>query len=179
MKKLMPGQKCPDLKVPLVQGGDWSLQTQSPQSFTMLVFYRGLHCPICRDHLRKLKSLKDSFEEKGVDVLILSSDVRERAQDACVSWDLTEFDFGYGLSFETAAEWGLYASKGIGATSLGIEEPDLFTEPGLFLVRPNGQLYFATVQTMPFTRPDFGQVLRAVEYAVSNEYPARGEAVIP
>jgi peroxiredoxin len=43
---LMPRQKVPALSVPLVGGGTWSLADQSPENFTMVVFYRGLHCPI-------------------------------------------------------------------------------------------------------------------------------------
>ncbi len=72
---------------------------------------------------------------------------------------------------------GLYVSSGIGKTSIGIEEPALFSEPGLFLVRPDGTLYFGSVQTMPFARPAFGDILKAVDFAIARNYPARGEVV--
>src|SRR5215831_17678835 len=36
-----------------------------------------------------------------------------------------------------AREWGLYVSRGSGRSSLGIEEPPMFIEPALFLVRPD------------------------------------------
>ena len=54
-------------------------------------------------------------------------------------------------------------------------EPDLFLEPGLFMIRPDGTLYFASVQTMPFARPAFGDILKAVDFVIANDYPARGE----
>ena len=65
----------------------------------------------------------------------------------------------------------------MGKTSTGIIEPDLFLEPGLFLVRPNGQLYFATVQTMPFASPAFKGILDAIDFVVANNYPGRGEVI--
>ncbi len=48
---LMPRQPVPSLDVPTVGGGTWSLSGQTPEKFTMIVFYRGLHCPICSLYL--------------------------------------------------------------------------------------------------------------------------------
>nr|NIR90840.1 AhpC/TSA family protein [Gammaproteobacteria bacterium]NIU06316.1 AhpC/TSA family protein [Gammaproteobacteria bacterium]NIV52881.1 AhpC/TSA family protein [Gammaproteobacteria bacterium]NIX87589.1 AhpC/TSA family protein [Gammaproteobacteria bacterium] len=59
----------------------------------------------------------------------------------------------------------------------GIEEPALFSEPALYLVRPDGTLYFGTVQTMPFARPRFADILQALDFVIKNDYPARGEVV--
>jgi hypothetical protein len=36
-------------------------------------------------------------------------------------------------------------------------------------------LYAASVQTMPFARPHFSEVLAAVKFVTKNNYPARGE----
>lgn len=68
-------------------------------------------------------------------------------------------------------------SAGHGANSNGVEEPDLFSEPGLFLVRPNGELYFASVLTMPFARPALSDLLGGLDFAILHNYPARGEIV--
>ena len=59
---------------------------------------------------------------------------------------------------DEARQWGLYISSGRGKTSTGVEEPALFSEPGLYPVRPAGTLYFGTVQTMPFARPRFADI---------------------
>jgi hypothetical protein len=75
-----------------------------------------------------------------------------------------------------ARESGLYVSGSRGKTSLGIEEPERFSEPGVFLVRPDGTLYWAAVQTMPFARPHFREMLAALDFVAKNDYPARGEA---
>ena len=64
-----------------------------------------------------------------------------------------------------------------GKTSAGVDEPALFVEPGVFIVRPDGTLYYGSVQTMPFARPHFDELLQAIEFALKNNYPARGEYV--
>jgi len=48
--KLVSKRKAPELVVPRVGGGDWSLTEQNPDKFRMLVFYRGYHCPICKSY---------------------------------------------------------------------------------------------------------------------------------
>ena len=82
---------------------------------------------------------------------------------------------GYGLSLSDARDWGLYISTSRGQTSIGIEEPELFSEPGVFIVQPDGTLYYGAVQTMPFARPQFQDLLGAIDFAIAKDYPARGE----
>ena len=174
---LMPRQPVPALSLPLVGGGTWSLAEQSPENFTLVVFYRGLHCPICSTYLGDLNRKAGQFAERGVNIVVASSDGAERAAEAKEKWGLDGLDLAYGLSLDEARKWGLYVSSGIGKTSIGIEEPALFNEPGLFLVRPDGTLYFGSVQTMPFARPAFGDLLKALDFAIARDYPARGEIV--
>ena len=49
------------------------------------------------------------------------------------------------------------------------------SEPALYLIRPDGTLYFGSVQTMPFARPHFSDIIAAIDYVSKNNYPARGE----
>jgi hypothetical protein len=81
----------------------------------------------------------------------------------------------YSLPPTVARKWGLYISSSRGKTSINIEEPPLFLEPGVFLVRPDGTLYYGAVQTMPFARPLFSELLQAIDFAIAKDYPARGE----
>jgi hypothetical protein len=53
--------------------------------------------------------------------------------------------------------------------------PPLFSKPGVFIVRPDGSLYDGAVQTMPFARPHCHDLLVAVDFTISKDYPARGE----
>ena len=174
---LMPRQPVPSLSLPLVGGGSWSLADQSPENFTMIVVYRGLHCPVCSTYLGDLNRKAGQFAERGTGILVASSDNAERAAEAKEKWGLDSLDVAYGLPLGEARKWGLYVSSGIGKTSIGIEEPAQFAEPGLFLVRPDGTLYFGAVQTMPFARPGFADILKALDFAIARNYPARGEIV--
>jgi len=107
----------------------------------------------------------------------MSSDTSERAQRAKQEWNLANLRVGYGLDLAVARRWGLYISTSRGMTSTGVEEPALFSEPGLFLVRPDHTLYFASVQTMPFARPHFADILAAPDFVIAKNYPARGEVM--
>lgn len=175
MTRLMPRQPVPALEVATVEGPAWSLAAQKPEHFTLVVFFRGLHCPICRTQLRDLQAKLPDFAKRGVGVIALSGDDAERARRTRTEWDLPDLTLGYGVSLAMAREWGLYVSSGRGKTSIGVEEPAQFSEPGLFLVRPDGTLYFASVQTMPFARPHFADILTAIDFVVAKDYPARGE----
>jgi peroxiredoxin len=172
---LYPRQPVPALEVPTVGGGTWTLGDAKPENFTMVVFYRGLHCPICGRYLADLENKLGEFADKGVEVIAISSDSEERATESKSKWNLDKLPLGYGLTLDKAREWGLYISSSNGVTSSGYEEPDLFSEPGLFIIRPDGTLYFGTVQTMPFARPNFREILGALDFVMSKNYPARGE----
>jgi peroxiredoxin len=173
---MKPRTKTPDLEFETVDGDTWRLADQKPKNFTMVVAYRGLHCPICKNYLRDLDRNKAEFEKRGVAVVVVSSDERGRAEEAKRDWELENLTVGYGLSIDKAREWDLFVSTGRGKTSAGIEEPAVFNEPGLFLVRPDQTLYASNIVTMPFTRPHFKDVLGALDVIIERDYPARGEA---
>ena len=110
---LLPRQPVPSLSVPLVGGGTWSLADQKPENFTMVVFYRGLHCPICGKYLKDLDNKLADFAKRGVNVVVLSSDGEDRATEAKAKWGLENLDLGYGLDLDKAREWGLYISTSL------------------------------------------------------------------
>ncbi len=176
MPSLKPRQPVPSLEFDTLDGKRWSLAAQRPQHFTMVVFYRGLHCPVCRKYTSELNGMIDEFDKRGVSTVITSTDTRERAQQSKETWGLSRLTIGYGVPIKKARDWGLYISNGRGATSAGVDEPALFAEPGLFLVGPDATLYWASISTMPFARPHFPEIAQAIDFAVSKNYPARGEA---
>jgi peroxiredoxin len=137
----------------------------------MIVVYRGLHCPICKTYLRELEDKISEFDEAGVSVVAVSCDPVDRAEHAKRDWGLERLRIAYDLSITSGRKWGLYVSRGISD-----KEPPEFLEPGLFLIRRDGTLYAAAIQTMPFARPAFADILSAVRFVTSKDYPARGEA---
>jgi len=176
---LMPRQPVPRLQLATLDHGPFDLAADAAPAFTLLVFYRGLHCPICLKYLLELGRLQADFEQRGVKILALSSDTPERARAMADKLKAPGLRVGHGLTLQQAREWGLYVSTSRGTTSIGIEEPALFSEPGVFIVRPDGTLYYGAVQTMPFARPHFDELLAAIDFALAKNYPARGEYAGP
>ena len=175
MNPLIPRQPVPALNVTLLDGSRFVLGAEPGDNFDMLVFYRGLHCPVCAKYLIELERLMDDFESRGVKVLALSSDTEERTREMAKKVKADKLRFAYGLSLMSARQWGLYISASRGKTSIGIEEPALFSEPGVFMVRPDGTLFYGATQTMPFSRPLLADLVGAVDFTLANDYPARGE----
>lgn len=174
---LIPRQRVPELSLPLAGGGRWRLSDQKPKHFTMLAFYRGMHCSVCRDYLGKLQSMHAAFNSRGVTPIAVSMDDSYRACSTEGAWGLKDLCVAYGLSLQQARNWGLFISRGTGLSSLGIEEPPIFVEPALFLVRPDRTLYYASLQSMPFGRPCFEEMLKGIEKVIAKDYPARGEVI--
>jgi peroxiredoxin len=167
--KLTPDTQVPALKLPLVGGGTFDLAAESPENFTMVVFYRGLHCPVCKNYLGALVALLDEYEAAGFSVVVASMNDKNLAEKAAAEWDLGRMRVAYGATVEDAKNWGLWISKAFKDV-----EADIFTEPGLFWIRPDGKLYLADISNMPWARPDLKMLLSKVGYALENSYPARG-----
>jgi hypothetical protein len=83
--------------------GSPSCQSLCPQPFQifaqrdllLLVFYRGLRCPICKTQLRELESKLEEFDKRGVAVVAVSSDTKERAAQTREAWGLTRLRIRY------------------------------------------------------------------------------------
>ena len=165
-----PRQPAPALSAKLSGGGAWTLGTDKPEGYDMIVVYRGLHCPICKTYLGELEAKLPEFEKRGVNVVAISTDNQERADKAKAEWGLPNLRIGYDLPIETAREWDLYISS-----SIREGEPPQFSEPGLFLVKPDGTLFYASRSSAPWGRPPLDQMLRGIDVATERKMPARGE----
>jgi len=176
---LVPRQLAPELAVPTLFHGAFDLASDRPERMTLVCFYRGLHCPICANYLKDLERLTPSFQERGVKTIAISSDDESRARQMAEKIGADQLRIGFGLPLSEARRWGLYISSTRGKTSIGIEEPALFSEPGLFLVRPDLSIYYLSIQSMPFVRPNFGEMVQALDFVIKNDYPARGEYAGP
>ena len=171
MAKLNPGAPVPALEVETVGGGTWSVVSSTPETFTLVEVYRGLHCPRCKVQLLDLDHKVARFAERGVEVIAISTDPKDRAEKARDEWGIRNLTLGYGLSLETARSWGLYISNAIAE-----KETRQVAEPGMLLVRPDGTLYSNVIHTTPFHRHHFADVLEAVDMIRARDYPPRGDA---
>ncbi|MCB9598634.1 MAG: AhpC/TSA family protein, partial [Sandaracinaceae bacterium] len=80
---------------------------------------------------------------------------------------------GYGASEDVVCRWGLFLSR-----SIQVGEPPRFCEPGLFLVRPDAVLHYASVQSMAFGRPDLELLLPSIDVLIEEDRPARGSVSV-
>lgn len=172
---LNPRQPVPALQLPTLDHGTYDLAAEAPARMSLVCFYRGLHCPVCANYLKELERLTPAFAERGVTTIAISSDGQERARQMAAKVGAQSLRVGYGLGLDVARQWGLYLSTSRGKSSLGIEEPAIFSEPGVFLVQPDLTLYWLSVQSMPFVRPNFTEMLQALDFVIQHDYPARGE----
>jgi len=166
----LPRRPAPALDVETLGEGHWRLEDRAPETFTLLLFYRGLHCPLCAEYVPEFDARLDEFERRGVEVVALSADDRERAARARDDWGIGRLRIAYGVTPAQMEEWGLYLSEAIKEG-----EPEVFGEPAAFLVQPDGTLWLAAVASAPFARPHLDDLLAAVDMAREKSYPARGE----
>ena len=155
---LQPRQPTPPLSARLTDGGTFTLGDPPPDGLTLMVFFRGLHCPICNTYLNTLQSMLPAFTERGVDVVALSMESAERTQRCKDEWGLDRLKLGHGVDEATAQDWGLYLTHRREG-----DEPPVFTEPGLFVIGGDGTLAGAVINTGPRLRPDLGEVLAFID----------------
>ena len=166
-----PGAPARSLELPLAGGGTFRLADAAPRLFTMLVFNRGLHCPVCRAQLSELNRRFDELADKGIDVISVSGENEQRANLMREEWKIDKVPLAYGLSEAQMRDWGLFVSRGINT-----DEPAVFNEPALFLISPDGSVYYESILSMPVGRPRLDDLLGGIDYWTAHDYPPRGGA---
>ena len=168
-EKMGAGAAVPAITVDKVGGGKVTIGGARP-GWQLVVVYRGKHCPICRVQLGQFAEKLDELTKLGVEVVAISMDDADRAKVVHEEWDTGDLRLGYGLSEADARALGLFLSD----KRAGSEEPEVFCEPGLFLVRPDGTLFLISVQNVPFARPPLAELMMGINYVLNNDYPVRG-----
>lgn len=172
---LMPMTPAPPLSLSVTGGGstdDLALGTGADGRFTLLVFFRGLHCPVCRAQLSELHRRRDDVMAAGVGrVVAISMETQERSENLVEQWHLDALPVAHGLSEVGARAWGLFLS-----TAIKEGEPALFNEPGMVVLDADGTVFWTSVASMPFGRPPLDDVLAGLRFAQKTDYPARGTA---
>ncbi len=165
----LPGLTAPPLRVHCLDGSHFDLAKMHPEKFTLVIFYRGVHCPLCRDRLEEVDRRLDEVTRRGITVLAVSMDSRERAMRQAAEWKIGKLTIGYALSEADARAWGLFISR-----KEKDAEPARFSEPGTAIVYPDGRLYAIFHQSVPFAAPRLDDILYGLDYIVKHAYPARG-----
>ena len=168
---LIPGNPVPALKIETVGHGTFDLDADKGENGTLVIQYRGLHCPICIKQMGEIEAALDEFAEIGVEVIMLSTDTAERAAETVGKSGTSRLRVGHSLPLTAARDdWKLLISKGREGTA----EAPFFAEPGHFYIAPDRSLFFAWQQSTPFARPSMADIKFGIKYALDNGYPPRG-----
>ncbi|WP_084794518.1 peroxiredoxin-like family protein [Pseudoponticoccus marisrubri] len=167
---LTPTQPFPALSLPTLDGNGFDTSRDLGPNGAVVVFYRGLHCPICKTQLGEIEGLLDKAAELDIAVVAISGDTRDKARQTAEEAGAKQLRIAHDLSMTEARDWGLHLSQ----AREGSSEPPLFNEPGIFYLLPDGTVYASWVQSFPFARPPFEDVLAAVKFRLDKGYPPRG-----
>lgn len=168
---LIPGNAAPALKIETVGHGSFDLDVDKGEKGTLVIQYRGLHCPICIKQMAEVEAALDDFAALGIEVIMITTDTAERAAETVDRAGVSRLRVGHSLPMAAAREdWGLHIST----AREGSAESDLFAEPGHFFIAPDRMLYYAWQQTTPFARPSMSDIVGGLKFTLGNNYPPRG-----
>lgn len=170
--KLTAGSVFPSLSVPKLGGGQVDTDASSTKyPWTLVVIYRGKHCPICTRYLLQLNEILPKLNDLGVNVIALSADTAGKAEQHMKEVN-PAYSIGYELSIQQMEALGLYISN-----PRSPDESDRpFSEPGLFVINEKNQLQVVDISNAPFARPELGSLLMGLGFIRNpdNNYPIRG-----
>lgn len=165
--KLAAGGDFPAFAWPSVSGTH--ITPVKEAGWRLIVVYRGKHCPLCKKYLAELNAMQSDFGAAGLQVWALSSDPVERARSEAEAENWT-LPILAELSEAQMRELGLYISS-----PRTPEETDRnFSEPGVFVLNPKGQVQIVDISNAPFVRPDLKGLFGGIKFVKANDYPIRG-----
>lgn len=168
--KPVPDSFIAPMTFPKLGGGEVTIGGPK-ENWTLLVVYRGKHCPRCKKYLNSLNAMRGDWANAGFDVAVVSADTQEKAStdQAEFGWG---FDLGYDLSQSQMATLGLYVTDPLSAS----ESDRRFAEPGTYVIRADGTLIVVALSNGPAARPDLSELFDGMVFNKTNDRPARGKA---
>lgn len=173
--KLSAGQTFPDIELLSPDGSKVNLlaaahSEKTSYPWTMVVIYRGTHCPICLKYLNAITEFKDRLKSLNIDLIAASADTAKQL-DAMKEKGLeVNFPILTELAISDMKTLGLYLSDPMDES----ETDHVFPEPALFIVNEEGKVVMIDIANAPFIRPDLEQLVSGLEFALEKNYPIRG-----
>lgn len=167
----MPGNPAPSIDAKTADGRPFVPPTAADGGLSVIFFYRGVHCPVCKAQIQELASRESELREAGLAVAAVSMDDDERFATQTAEWDLGQLPIGHDLTEASARSWGLYLSD-----KAKDAEPPRFAEPGIAVLKADGSIYALFLQNTPFARPTVDDLIKGLGFVMKNDYPVRGTA---
>lgn len=139
--RLRNGERFPTIAASRVGGGEMTIPQDLEGQWAVLLFYRGHWCPYCRQQLLDFQRAREQFNELGAQVVALSVDSLEQAQQTVERHQLS-FPVLYGLDAHQV-------EKTIGAF---INEDPLYLQATDFVLRPDGTVAVAVYSSSAIGR---------------------------
>ncbi len=150
MPKLKKGDKAPDFTITDLEGKQHRLYDYLKGQKTVLLFFRGEWCPICNLQLHSLQDKLADFQKENTQIVAVSTDTPENSQNLVKN---------HNLCFPVLADLGREAAE---AYDLYFNEEKGYAEPAVFILRPDGTVAYASLQSGPLGRPSTDDLLRIV-----------------
>lgn len=182
--KLAAGSVFPTITATTLAGDTITLGTPRADkvsdalpAWQLVIVYRGQHCPVCSSYLTELTHHIEALAEVSVDVVAISGDSKEQAENHINRNDkhhieTPNFPLAYGLRVEDMQKLGVYISEP--RSEKETDHP--FSEPALFVVNDKGTVQLVDYSNAPFLRPDLKTLAGGLKFIRNpeNNYPIRG-----
>ena len=150
---LKTGDLFPSITASRVGGGAMTLPQDLAGHWSVLLFYRGHWCPYCRQQLLDFQRAHEEWEELGVQVVALSVDPLDQAEQTVERHKLT-FPVLYGLDAHAVAEQ-------LGAS---LNEQPLYLQATGFILRPDGTVAVAVYSSGAIGRLVAADTINYIKY---------------
>ena len=168
MAVIKPADPFPPIDFKMMSGGTQRLSDNKGR-WSVLIVYRGDHCPRCKTYVARLHELAAGYAEREVDLMLASMDpenIARRTMDEN-GWTLP---VAHSLSVEECQQLAVYLTD----HEDGSELSGPYAEPGLYLINPEGLTQVIATSNSPSVRPDLEVVLDGIIGTQDRNLPIRG-----
>jgi peroxiredoxin len=147
MAELPAGTKAPEINLPALDGGKFSLQAALKQGPVLAAFYK-VSCPVCQYTFPYLERLHKAYGDKKITIVGISQDNQR---------DTAAFVKEYGVTFRNLLDdpSGYLVSNAYGLTNV----------PTMFLIGQDGQIEITSVGWVKQEVEDVNRKLGAAHQA--------------
>jgi len=148
---LSPGQLAPEFTARDQRGQSLSLSELTRKGPVVIVFYRGLWCPACQQHLSELQAALDQFVDKGATVMAITPELPEKTLENVPASSISIIH-DEGNTIMEAFRVGYQLGKG-SQRLLNVMDIDLATAngndqntipiPAIYLINQAGEISFS------------------------------------
>lgn len=172
-KALKVGDNLPDFSLLNIYGSPTKSGHVHNSEFLVLNFYRGGWCPYCNMELRAYEKLKKDFENAGANIVAISAEVPQMAEQTASKNDisypvLTDVDARFmkeiGIVFQlNENEKKEFLKFGMDFTQIHANENYELPVPAVYVINKNMKIVFVHFEADYMTRIEPSEVLNIIK----------------